>query len=703
MDKIKFEIDGKELYVDENRTVMEAAEEAGIFIPHLCHHPDLHDIGGCRLCVVEIQGKKDALTACTTKVEKGMVVKTKSEKLDNMRRMSMELMLANHIDDCTTCPKYLKCELQSLIQYLGVSTSRLRRTLNTVPVDTGNPLIIRDLNRCVACSRCIRVCQDVRGVGILKYQKSDEGRVYVGIKDSLTLEEANCRFCGACVEVCPTGALQDKKGVFKEGNRDEVLIPCQYDCPAGINVPKYVRFIKEDNPDEAAAVIREKAPFPNSLGHVCMQFCESACRRKEINEAVSIRDLKRFAAENDSFKWKEKAFKKENTNKKVAIIGSGPAGLTAAYYLAKLGNTIDVYEKLPIAGGMLSAGIPDYRLPKEVVESEIDIIREVGVNIITNYKVKSLKELKEKQYDAILIAIGTDKGVRIPIPGSNLKDVYVNIEFLRRNLFNLPIDYKKSVVVLGGGNVAFDCARTTKRLGFEQISVACLEGEDRMTASTEEIEEAREEGIQIFNNRTFVRIEEKDQNVLGVVCNEVEDFHFDENKKLVLTIKEDSEHLIPGEMVIFATGQRPDLAPFNELELNARGLIHIGDDYQTNMEGVFAVGDAVTGTTSVIQAIAGARKVASNIDKFLGGDGKIEEKLSSEQPLNPRIGVSEEFTKRKRNEYKCISVDNRIKNFDLMTIGLDRKQAQCEASRCLECDLRPHLTKAKFWTEYKVK
>lgn len=702
MSNIKIIIDNIELCADENKTIMEAAEEADIYIPHLCHHPNLHDVGGCKLCVVEIAGKNDIQTACTTKIQEGMIVKTKSEKLDKMRRLSMELMLANHVDDCTTCPKYLKCELQSLIQYLGVSTSRLRRTLNAVPVETENPLIIRDLNRCVACGRCVRACRDIRGVGILGYDKNEDDRTYVGVKNGLTLADANCRFCGACVEVCPTGALQDKKGVFKDGNRDEVLVPCKHECPAGINVPKYVRYIKEGNFDEAAAVIREKAPFPKSLGLVCMRFCESACRRKDINGAVSIRELKRFAAETDSYKWKNKAFKKDKTGKSVAVIGSGPAGLTAAYYLAKLGHAVDVHEKLPVVGGMLSAGIPDYRLPKEVVESEIDIIREAGVNIITNSKVESLKELKDN-YDAVIIAVGTDKGVRIPIPGSDLKDVYVNIDFLRRDLIGADIDIKKSVVVLGGGNVAFDCARSAKRLGAENVAVVCLEREGEMTASDEEIEEAIEEGIEIYNNRTFVKIDDNNGNVLGVVCQDVQDFHFDENRKLILDIKENSEHLISGEMIIFATGQRADLSAFEEIELNSRGVVNIDEWYKTNEDGVFAVGDAVTGTASVIQAIAGARKAVSNIDKYLGGDGVIDEVLSSEQSLDSMIGMEAEFAKKECNHYKCVPVDKRISNFNLMTVGFDTKTAQCEASRCLQCDLRTKIKKAKFWTEYKAK
>lgn len=703
MNQVKIEIDGMEVYTEKGKTIMEAAEHADIYIPHLCHHPDLHAEGGCRLCVVEINGKKEPQTACTTLAEEGMSVNTKSEDLDRLRRLSMELMLANHVDDCTTCPKYLKCELQSLIQYLGVSTSRLRRTLNAVNMETGNPLIIRDSNRCVACGRCVRVCRDVRGVGILEYHKNEEDRITVGVTGDLSLAKADCRFCGACVEVCPTGALQDKKGTFKEGNRQDILIPCKQECPAGINIPKYVRLIKEGKYEQAAAVVREKAPFPKSLGLVCMRFCESACRRKEINGAVSIRELKRFAAEQDTYQWKEKSVFKPKTEKKVAVVGAGPAGLTAAYYLVKSGHAVDVYEKLPVAGGMLSAGIPDYRLPASIVEEEIAVIREAGVKIFTNRKTNSLEELRNLGYEAILIAVGTDKGVRIPLPGADLFNVHVNIDFLRRDLLNTHMELKDSVVVLGGGNVAFDCARTAKRLGCSQVSVVCLEEEGSMTAGEEEITEAREEGIQIYNGRTFVRIIEKDGKAAGVLCREVESFTFDENRKLILTEKEDSDHVIPGEMVIFSTGQKPDLESFEELSLNRRGLMETDSSGNTGIKGVFAAGDAVTGTASVIQAIAGARKAASEIDRYLGGDGNIEESLSEYQEADGFIGKSEGFAELDRRTYRCISLDQRKDNFNLMTEGLEEAEARCEAERCLQCDLRPRLTRSRFWTEYQYK
>ena len=700
MDKFHIDIDGFQLSVDPDFTIMKAAESEDIFIPHLCHHPDLPDTGGCGLCVVEIEGETEPLRACMTKVKDGMKIITKSERLDQMRRLSMELMLANHIDDCTTCPKYLKCELQSLIQYLSVSTSRMRRTLNSTPVNTSNPLIVRDLNRCVSCGRCVRVCRDVRGVGILEYQKNEYERTFVGVTENKSLAEANCMFCGACIEVCPTGALQDKDGLFKEGIREEVLVPCKNECPAHIDVPRYIRFIKEGNYSQAAAVVREKAPFPRILGMICVRFCEKGCRRNELSGPLSIRELKRFAAENDDFNWKEKAFKKQPTGKKVAVIGSGPAGLTSAYFLSKLGHTVDVYEKLPIPGGMMAAGIPEYRLPLDVVNEEIEIIKEFGVNIITNSKIEGTAQLIEKGYDSVLIAVGTDKGVRIPIPGANLPDVHLNIDFLRQDLSGEPINLKQSAIVLGGGNVAFDCARSLKRYGVDKITLICLEDRETMPADREEIEEALEEGIEIINNRTFIKIQEKQEKVTGVKCRTVEDFNFDHEGKLNLNIVENSDEIISGEMVIFAVGQKPDLEGFKDLSVDKKGNLLTGKNNDTNIPGIFAAGDVITGTSSVIEAVANGRAAASSVDIFLGGDGNIYEELSEKQNIDNAIGVIKGFSDFKRTNCALLSPSERADNFDLINKGLTETQAIEESSRCLQCDLRPQLTKQKFWSEY---
>ena len=686
MRKVRFAIDGIELVAEEGKSILQVAEENDIYIPHLCHHPDLPDIGACGLCVVEIDGCTETKKACMTLVEEGMNVNTKSEKLNKVRRLSMELMLSNHVDDCTTCRKYLKCELQSLIQYLGVSTSRLRRTLNTVKVNTSNPLIVRDLNRCISCGRCVRVCKEIRGVGALGYEITDSGRVVVDVKNHDLLSNENCKFCGACVEVCPTGALQDKDGIFKEGlDRELALTPCKAACPAHIDAPKYIRFIKEGKYQDAISVIREKAMFPHSLGYICMRFCENQCRRKDINGSLSIRELKKFVAEKDNGEWKKHVTYKEKTGKKVAVIGGGPAGLTAAYCLAKSGHEVVVFEKEKIAGGMLSFGIPDYRLPKNIVQAEIKDIEDAGVVIKTSTNITDIDKLKSQGVDKILLAIGAGKGVRLPIDGADLENVYENIEFLKSYALGNPMSIGENVVVLGGGNVAFDCARVAKNMGAKNVKIVCLESRENMTANDEEITEALELGIDIINSRTFVSIEEEDNLAVGVKCQVVESFSFDENKRLKLNVKEDSDYIIKADTVIFATGQRPKVPKEWDIQ-TGRGNCIVTEDGMRVKDDIYAVGDAVYGTNSVIKAIAAGREVARMIDKDLGGNGDIEDKLSSCIIPDPCINKEDKFLELGRHEH-CIN----------------NSEACDEAKRCLQCDLRIQLTKPKLWVNYKVK
>ena len=228
--EVTIQIDGRQICTEQGINVLEAALNNGIYIPHLCHHPDLPDIGSCRLCIVEVEGRDGVCPSCKLEAEDGMIIHTDSEQIAHLRRLSMELILAAHPEDCSTCPKYGQCEFQTLIQYMGVSATRMNTRVKGFPVNDSNPLIIHDMNRCVLCGRCVRACNDLRGVGVLQYNKH-EMETYVGTLHDRLLKDSDCRFCGACAEVCPTGTIRDMMNYTPIEKRD-TLVPCQATCPA---------------------------------------------------------------------------------------------------------------------------------------------------------------------------------------------------------------------------------------------------------------------------------------------------------------------------------------------------------------------------------------------------------------------------------------------------------------------------------------
>lgn len=694
---MKITIDGKTIEAKEGSSILDAALVAGVYIPHLCSHPDLEAKGGCRLCSVEIDGVEGAVPSCMTKVEEGMNITINGPEADKVRKMAMELILASHPADCTGCPKFGKCELQSLYQYLGVSAERWRKKSRSVPNDDSNPLISHLFTRCIRCGRCIRACQDLRGVKVLDYVKTKDG-IRAGIASGTSLKDAGCRFCGACIEVCPTGSIVDQlKMMNPEKSYMENVVPCKANCPAHIDIPQYIRAIKEGDFDKATAIIREKVPFPEVLGSVCTHVCESNCKRNELGEPISICKLKRAAATQDSGAWKEKVHKEPATGKKVAVIGAGPSGLTAAYYLAKKGHSVTVFEKNEKAGGQCRYGIPSYRLPDDLLDCEIDNILEIGIELKTNTECQSLEELK-KQYDAILVSIGTHQGTKLPIPGNDLPGVYVNTEFLKDARSDNLIQLGEKVMVLGGGNVAYDCARTAIRKGAKEVHIACLENQQQMTSSPDEIEEGAQEGVILHAAHSFLRITGEDK-VTGVELKKVKRFYFDENHKAVLDLEEGSEHVIEVDNVIFAVGQKPSGTDKMNLDLT-HGPYIAANNAHTSMEGVFASGDVVTGTRSVIQAIVGGREAAEQMDIYLGGNGDISEQLVERTTPNPCIGQVEGFADLARVNQDMISLEERCAGFTPVEKPLTCDQAKCEAGRCLQCDLRLNISNVKLWNEY---
>lgn len=695
---VTIEIDGRQLTVPEGMNLLEAALQNGIYIPHLCHHPDLPDLGSCRLCIVEVEGMEGVQPSCKLKASEGMKVITDSPRIHSLRKLAMELLLAAHPEDCSTCPKYGRCELQTLIQYMGVSATRMSARIKGFAQNDKNPLLIHDMNRCVLCGRCVRACGDLRGVGVLQYNKK-ELETYVGTLHDKLLTDADCRFCGACAEVCPTGTIRDLVE-FTPVEKKDTLIPCQATCPAHTDVPRYVRLAKEGRWEEALAVVHERLPFPECLGRVCAHPCESNCRRGEVNEPVSIRNIKRYAAEHAGGElWKKNSKHLPATGKRVCVVGGGPAGMTAAYYLAKQGHSVTLKEAYPTLGGQMAYGIPSYRLPRVVVAKEAAYLNDVGVSVETGCRVSDFKALSA-EYDAVLLALGTHQGVRLPMEGSELPGVLLNSDFLRDASMGVETGMGKRVIVLGGGNVAFDCARTARRLGAEEIHLACLEAREKMTADEEEIDQAQEEGIQIHPAHTFEAILGPDR-VSGVRFCNVKSFTFDENRRAVIEKEENSEHVIEADTVIFAVGQRTQISPEAGLELGRGNSIAVQPgSLRTSVPGIYACGDAVHGTRTVIQAVAAGRDATSEIDKALGGSGDISEVLAPVEMPDAFLGRIEGFGHQARQPEVVRDAALRENNFDAVSFGLADEGVRQEAGRCLQCDLRFTITPPRIWSDY---
>ena len=699
--RINLIIDGTPVHVEDGKTILDAALENGIYIPHLCSHENLHPVGACRMCMVKIQGQDGVTASCTARAAEGMIVDTKDALAEKIRKLSTDLMFKTHPSECVGCPKYGKCQLQSILQVVGDTGRKLQSAPMRIPTDAQNPMILHEMSRCILCGRCVRACSELRGVGAIRFRKAENGRMRI-VVDGTSLNEAGCRFCGACVEVCPTGSIREHEAIAEKAigkPRNDALVPCRAGCPAHIDIPRYIRFIKEGNFPAASAVVREKSPFPRVLGAVCTHPCELECKRNALNSPVSIRNLKRYAAEHEDSSWREKIRRSPATGKCVAVIGAGPAGMTAARYLASKGHAVTVFEKMPKPGGMMRYGIPPHRLSADTIDLEIQDILDLGVTLKTDTCIENAPALLLQGFDAVYAAVGTHSGIALPVKGNNLDGVLINTDFLRQNAMRAPSKIGNRVIVLGGGNVALDCAAVARRLGAEEIHLACLESYETMPSSEEERRWAEEEGIILHPSSSFLEIMGEDGKVSGLKIASVKSFRFEADGRSVIDLVPESEQVISADTIIFAVGQRPDLAATFGLPL-VRGRIEIADGCKTSVEGIFAGGDAVTGTQSVIKAIAAGRDAAQQIDRYLGGDGEIEEALAPEQHRCAYIGKYAGFAMLPRQEVEVVAPEIRIKGFERMDLGFTEETAFCEANRCLQCDLRTDIAPQQFWSSF---
>lgn len=567
---VKLNINGKEITAEAGKTVLDAALENGIEIPHLCFDERLEVYAGCGLCIVEIEGQPKIARACATPVSNGLVVRSDTEKVKEARNNVLNLLVSQHIGDCKP--------------------------------------------------------------------------------------------------------------------------PCTLNCPANTDVQGYVGLVANGQYLESLKLIKEKLPLPACIGRVCPHPCEKACRRQHVEDPVSIACIKTFAADYDLNSGSPYIPKlKPATGRKVAVVGAGPAGLSAAYYLLADGHQVDIFEAMPKPGGMLRYGIPEYRLPKNVVDAEVAIIEEMGANI--NYGVKvgedmSLEYLKDK-YDAVFLGIGAWKSSPMRCEGEDTPGVLGGIDFLIKVAENKPVKVGRKVIVVGGGNTAMDVARTSIRLGAEEVRIVYRRSEEQMPAEEIEIKEAKEEGV-IFSFLSAPSLVLSDgEKVTGLKC-----------EKMVLGEKDASGRQSPvptGEFVEFeadtivaAIGQEVDCGKINVGQGRKKNIVINEGTFETNIKGVFAGGDAATGPKIAIDAIAQGGRAAGVISSYLAGEMIPYKNL----PLVYTEVTDEDYVDEERLPrvpHRTVEAEVRKHNFQPILPTMTEEEALREGKRCLECGCKDYF------------
>ena len=550
---------------------------------------------------------------------------------------------------------------------------------------------------CEQCGLCSSACP-LTGVNGFNIR-----RILRHVELGLTEEIANspspwfCTTCGRCEGVCPNGIeILDIIRPLRSLSPPEFVPvgpPCIDACPARIDIPGYTRLIAEGKTDEAYALIRERVPFPGILGRVCTHPCEDACRRRDVfNEPIEICALKRYVADKAGEVSGEVLKVEKDTGHRVAIVGAGPAGLTAAFYLRKKGHQVTVFDALPEPGGMIRFCIPDYRIPKDILRAEIKEIEDIGVEIRTNTKVDSIERMFEEGYNSVFIAIGAHQGLKIGVDGEDSPRVKEGVNFLRDVSLSKKVEVGSKVAVIGGGNAAIDSARTALRLGAKSVTIIYRRTRAEMLASHEEIEEALNEGVKILYLAAPSRIVSQNGKV-ELECIRMELGAVDDSGRRRPEPIKGSEFSMIFDTIIAAIGQHPEIPRQFDLKKDNGNVIQVDpDNLATSREGVFAGGDVVSGPASVIEAIAAGRKAASSIDKFLGGDGIIEESLVETPATVPYTGSREEgFADLKREKMSTRPLSERHDGFSEVELGFTEDQAIKEAKRCLSCDLELHL------------
>ncbi len=570
---IRLNINGKEVVGKQGQTILQVARENGIFIPTLCYEEKLKSYGSCGLCIVEVDGNPKLPRSCATEIAEGMVVRTDTKRLNDARKLSLELILSDHLGDCRP--------------------------------------------------------------------------------------------------------------------------PCMKACPAETDCQGYVGLIANGQYKEALKLIKEKFPFPASIGRVCPHPCEKECRRQMVEEPISIAALKRFLGDTDLQGDTYMPERKPLTGKTVAVVGGGPSGLTAAYFLAKEGHSVVVYEAMPEAGGMLRYGIPEYRLPNDILDQEIELIESVGVEILTNVKIGkdvTLDFLKDN-FDAVYIAIGAWKSSPLGVKGEDLTGVMGGIDFLRKVTLNQPLYLGEKVAIVGGGNTAMDACRTAVRMGAKEVTLLYRRTRNEMPAEEIEIREAEEEGVQFKFLSLPLEVMGENGKVTKMKVQKMELGEPDASGRRKPVPIEGAEEIMEVDTVIAAIGQQVVPVGLEQLELTKKNTISTDETtYRTSVENVFAGGDAINkGPGIAIAAIGHGKKAADAIMKYLNGETVeykapflVEKTYLTEKDFEDR-------EKKDRVPVTYIAPEIRKQSFMEVAKTYTEEEAVKEASRCLECGCKDYF------------
>ena len=564
-------------------------------------------------------------------------------------------------------------------------------------------------------------------ISLLSYSEVENVSGYVGNyqvrvrRKARFVDESQCTGCGKCAEVCPVEVINTfdrglsiRKATYRHSAQavpgayvieKRGIAPCRAACPTDQRAQGYIALIKQRRYADAYWAIRREHPFPSVCGRVCNRRCEEQCSRGLYDEPVSIMKLKWFVADwafahrNELPNMRDKSLvgtpfshSPTPTGKKVAIIGAGPAGMTAALDLVRIGHHATVFDSLPIAGGMMRVGIPPHRLPYDRLDWEIQQIIDEGVEMKLSTRVYDIPALFDKGYDAVVIATGAHSAWKLNIPGTEHPDNWLSLDLLRRACLGEKIDLSgRDIAVIGAGDVALDAARVSIRLGRPKVKIVCR----GMRAAFNEIDEANKEGVEIIRNRVFKEVIIQQNKIAGIRCVEAKVGAIVNGKRQVEEIA-GTEHLIPCDLVIWAVGQQPDFSFLPEgsriRKLSSMGL-ETDDEMMTSMPGVFVAGDVRRGTTFfVVDAIGEGHHVARCIDRYLRGPEGI--------PEPPRLPIAtftkEEVTQKMeigwaadhgRTKTRTIPAEERVNNFKEVDLSFTEEEALAEAERCLRCGI----------------